>query len=82
VRFARTEGIVPAPEPTHALAACVEEALRARESGQSTVILTALCGHGHLDLPAYGSYLAGEMVDRELSDDVLAEAVATLPNLG
>ena len=68
MRFARTEGIVPAPEPTHALAACIEEALRCKETGESKVILTALCGHGHLDLAAYGAYLAGEMVDHELSD--------------
>ena len=51
VLFARTEGIVPAPEPTHALAATVEEALRCKETGEEKVILTALCGHGHLDLP-------------------------------
>jgi tryptophan synthase beta chain len=67
VRFARTEGIVPAPEPTHAIAACIEEALRCKESGEEKVILTALCGHGHLDLAAYGAYLGGELVDHELS---------------
>ncbi|MFF5229097.1 TrpB-like pyridoxal phosphate-dependent enzyme [Dactylosporangium sp. NPDC000521] len=79
VRFARTEGIIPAPEPTHALAACIEEALRCKESGEEKVILTALCGHGHLDLPAYGRYLAGDMVDKELSDEAVAAAVALLP---
>ncbi|MFI5908478.1 TrpB-like pyridoxal phosphate-dependent enzyme [Dactylosporangium sp. NPDC051541] len=81
VRFARTEGIVPAPEPTHALAACIEEALRCRETGEAKVILTALCGHGHLDLPAYGRYLAGDMDDRELSEDALTAATATLPKV-
>jgi tryptophan synthase beta chain len=79
VRFARTEGIIPAPEPTHALAACIEEALRCKETGEPKVILTALCGHGLLDLPAYGSFLAGEMVDREWSDESLAAAMASLP---
>jgi tryptophan synthase beta chain len=79
VTFARTEGIVPAPEPTHALAACIEEALRCKETGEPKVILTALCGHGHLDLPAYGRFLAGEMTDRELSDEAVAAAVAGLP---
>jgi tryptophan synthase beta chain len=79
IRFARTEGIVPAPEPTHALAACIDEALQCKETGEPKVILTALCGHGHLDLAAYGSYLAGEMVDHELSDASLAKAVANLP---
>jgi tryptophan synthase beta chain len=79
VRFARTEGIVQAPEPTHALAACIDEALRCKESGEQKVILTALCGHGHLDLGAYASYLSGEMVDRDLSDEEVAAAVAALP---
>jgi tryptophan synthase beta chain len=79
VRFARTEGIIPAPEPTHALAACIEEALRCRESGEPKVILTALCGHGLLDLAAYGQFLAGEMEDRELSDEAVATAMASLP---
>jgi tryptophan synthase beta chain len=79
VRFARSEGIIPAPEPTHALAACVEEALRCKETGEEKVILTALCGHGHLDLPAYGAFLAGDMVDHELSGDALKAALAGLP---
>jgi tryptophan synthase beta chain len=79
VRFARSEGIIPAPEPTHALAACIQEALRCKETGEEKVILTALCGHAHLDLPAYGAYLAGDMVDNELSDATLEESLATLP---
>ena len=79
VRFARAEGIIPAPEPTHALAECVREALRCKETGEEKVILTALCGHAHLDLPAYASYLAGDMVDRELTDAELKEAMATIP---
>ncbi|WP_199430443.1 TrpB-like pyridoxal phosphate-dependent enzyme [Qaidamihabitans albus] len=78
VRFARAEGIIPAPEPTHALAACVREALRCKETGEDKVILTALCGHAHLDLPAYGAYLSGEMVDNELSDAVLETSLASL----
>jgi len=79
VQFARSEGIIPAPEPTHALAACIREALRCKETGEEKVILTALCGHAHLDLPAYGAYLAGNMVDDELSDATLEESLATLP---
>ncbi len=79
VQFARTEGIVPAPEPTHALAACVEEARRCAETGEQKVILTALCGHGHLDLGAYGAYLADSLVDHALTDDEVAAAVADLP---
>jgi len=76
VQFARTEGIVPAPEPTHALAAAIEEAQRCKESGEEKVILTALCGHGHLDLAAYESYLAGTMTDRAWSDTEIQSAVA------
>jgi tryptophan synthase beta chain len=79
VQFARTECIVPAPEPTHAIAAAIEEALACRESGESKVILTAMCGHGHLDLPAYDAYLSGAMDDRVLGDAEIAEAVAQLP---
>jgi tryptophan synthase beta chain len=79
VRFARAEGIIPAPEPTHALAECVREALRCKETGEEKVILTALCGHAHLDLPAYASYLAGDMVDRELTDAEIAAAFETIP---
>jgi tryptophan synthase beta chain len=79
LRFARTEGIVPAPEPTHAVAACIEEALRCKETGEEKVILTALCGHGLLDLRAYGEYMSGAMQDLELSELALSEALAGLP---
>ena len=79
VQFARTEGIVPAPEPTHALAAAIEEALRCKETGESKVILTALCGHAHLDLPAYDAYLSGKMVDHELDTSAVDAAIQSLP---
>ncbi|EMD24617.1 TrpB-like pyridoxal phosphate-dependent enzyme [Amycolatopsis azurea] len=79
VQFARTEGIIPAPEPTHALAACIQEALRCKETGEEKVILTALCGHAHLDLPAYGAYLAGDISDHALPDETLAKSLAGLP---
>ncbi|HVB41273.1 MAG TPA: TrpB-like pyridoxal phosphate-dependent enzyme [Streptosporangiaceae bacterium] len=79
LRFARTEGIVPAPEPTHAVAACIEEALRCKETGEEKVILTALCGHGLLDLQAYGDYLSGQMHDLDLSDVAIQEALRGLP---
>jgi tryptophan synthase beta chain len=79
LQFARTEGIVPAPEPTHALAATVREALACRERGESKTILTALCGHGHLDLAAYEKYLRGEMQDLELPDEVIAKAMESVP---
>jgi tryptophan synthase beta chain len=82
VLFARTEGIVPAPEPTHALAAAVEEALRCKDTGEETVILTALCGHGHLDLPAYDAYLHDQIVDHDWADaDIQAQVSAALTKL-
>jgi tryptophan synthase beta chain len=79
VLFARTQGIVPAPEPTHALAATIEEARRCAETGESKVILTALCGHGHLDMAAYDRYLSGEMEDFVLPPERLEAALARLP---
>lgn len=79
LQFARTEGILPAPEPTHALAACIREALECKESGEEKVILTALCGHGHFDLAAYDSYLSGRMTDEDVSPERFREALATVP---
>ena len=81
LQFARTEGIVPAPEPTHAIAKAIEAALKAKETGEETVILTALCGHGHFDLAAYDSFLSGTMVDEAVSDARFAEALSTLPTV-
>ncbi|MGL5809631.1 MAG: TrpB-like pyridoxal phosphate-dependent enzyme, partial [Nocardioides sp.] len=81
MRFARTEGIVPAPEPTHALAATIREAEACKESGEEKVILTALCGHGLLDLAAYENFLAGTMTDAGLSDEQLAAALAGVPQV-
>jgi tryptophan synthase beta chain len=82
IQFARTEGILPAPEPTHALAACIREALACKESGQEKVILTALCGHGHFDLSSYEAYLDGRMLDEAVSDERFAAGLATVPSVG
>ena len=81
LQFARTEGIVPAPEPTHAIAAAVREAMACRESGEEKVILTALCGHGHLDLAAYETFLSGQMVDLDLPDSAIQEAMQNVPEI-
>ncbi len=81
VQFARTEGIVPAPEPTHALAATVREALACKESGEEKVILTALCGHGHLDMAAYDHYFSGDMVDHDYPEGQVADALSRLPTV-
>ena len=79
VRFARSEGIIPAPEPAHAIRAVIEEADAAREAGEARVILFGLCGHGHFDLSAYDAYLAGELEDPEFSEQDMDEALASLP---
>ncbi len=79
VKFAQAEGIVPAPEPTHALAAMVREAIRCRESGEEKTILTALCGHGHFDLSSYEAYLSGDLVDYDLPDAKVADAMSRVP---
>jgi tryptophan synthase beta chain len=79
VLFARTEGIVPAPEPTHALAACIEEARRCAETGEEKVILTALCGHGHFDMAAYDRYAHGKLTDYAYPEEAVAAALAHLP---
>jgi len=81
VQFARTEGIVPGPEPTHAIASAVDEALRCKETGEEKVILTALSGHGMLDMAAYDAYFADELVDHEFSDELMEAALTRLPQL-
>jgi tryptophan synthase beta chain len=79
LQFARTQGIVPAPEPTHAIAAAVREAERAKETGEEQVILTALCGHGHLDLAAYEAYLGGQLTDYDYPEAKIAAAMEDVP---
>lgn len=63
--FAKTEGIVPAPEATHAIASAIRVAKDADNKSESVAVLTAMCGHGHFDMQAYSNYLSGEMVDYE-----------------
>jgi tryptophan synthase beta chain len=63
VQFARTEGLLPAPEPAHAIRAVIDEALRCKEEGVEETIVFNLCGHGHFDLKAYDDYLSGNLLD-------------------
>jgi tryptophan synthase beta chain len=79
VRFARAEGIVPGPEPAHALRAAFDEAAEAREAGEERVILIGLSGHGHFDMSAYEAYLSGRLEDLELSDADMERALAGVP---
>lgn len=69
ILFARTEGIVPAPESNHAIAAAINEALIAKEEGMSKTILFNLSGHGFVDMSAYDMYLSGDLIDYNLSDE-------------
>lgn len=80
--FARAEGILPAPEASHAVKAAMDEAVRCKEEGESRAILFNLCGHGHFDLQAYMDYAAGQLRDHEYSEDEVAMALAGLPSVG
>jgi tryptophan synthase beta chain len=82
VQFARSEGIVPAPEATHAVKAAVDQALRCKHEGKKEVILFNLSGHGHFDMQAYMDYFAGKLKDLEYDEKELAMALAGLPSVG
>jgi tryptophan synthase beta chain len=79
VLFTRCEGILPAPESSHAILAAIDEALKAKETGEKKVILFNLSGHGHFDLSAYEKYLTGSLEDYEVQDQSAAEIMSHLP---
>ena len=81
VAFARAEGILPAPEPTHAIRVAMDEAIAAKEAGEARVILFNLCGHGHFDLSAYERYLDGSLEDYEYPLERVEAALAGLPKV-
>jgi tryptophan synthase beta chain len=76
--FSGTEGIIPAPEATHAIAEVIRQAKQADEEGVSKTILFNLCGHGHFDLSAYEQYLNGKLVDYEVSQEDINASLAEL----
>ena len=82
VRFARAEGIIPAPESCHAVCAAIDEALEARETGEPRTILFNLSGHGHFDMAAYDRYFNGELEDYEYPEEAVREAMSRLPEVG
>ena len=82
LQFARTEGILPAPESSHAIRAAIEEAEAAREAGEARVILFNLSGHGHFDLSAYEAYLGGKLTDYAYPAEAVAAAMAGIPKVG
>jgi tryptophan synthase beta chain len=81
VEFARAEGIVPAPESTHAIRVAVDEALRCKAEGRAQTILFNLSGHGHFDMQAYTDYLAGDLDDRDYDESALNAALRALPQV-
>lgn len=80
--FARAEGIIPAPESAHAIKATVEEAIRCKEEGKEEVIVFNLSGHGHFDMGAYDSYLAGDLEDYTYPEEKIAQSLKNLPKVG
>ena len=79
IQFAKAEGIIPAPESSHAVRAAIDEALRCKEEGVSRVILFNLSGHGHFDMGAYTEFLSGNLEDRDYDEKALTAALAALP---
>ncbi len=81
ITFARSEGIIPAPEASHAIRAAINEALQAKEAGQERVILFNLSGHGHFDMGAYDSYFSGELEDYEYPAEAVMAAQQRMPQV-
>jgi tryptophan synthase beta chain len=82
VLFAKSEGIVPAPEANHAVKGAIEEALRCKREGRSETILFNLCGHGHFDMASYQKFFNGELTDDSYDEKELAMALSGLPSVG
>jgi tryptophan synthase beta chain len=76
--FARTEGIVPAPEPSHAIKETIDEALRCKETGEEKTLLFLLCGHGHFDMKAYDDYLTGNLQPYEMPKEKIQASLDRL----
>lgn len=81
VLFSGAEGIIPAPESSHAVRAVIDEALRAKEEGKQKTILFNLSGHGYLDLQAYADYREGKLFDHEHPEEDIKKALAKLPKI-
>ena len=79
--FARSEGIIPAPESSHAIAAAIREAKKAKEAGESKVILFNLSGHGLIDMAAYDQYIAGDLANYQLSDEMVRQNTKDLEKI-
>jgi tryptophan synthase beta chain len=82
VQFACAEGIIPAPESCHAVRACIDEALRCKESGEPKTLLFNLSGHGHFDMASYDRYFAGKLEDFDYPQEAVTASLAHLPKVG
>jgi tryptophan synthase beta chain len=82
VSFTRAEGILPAPESSHAVRAALDEALACKASGEAKTIVFNLSGHGHFDLTAYEQYMKGQLSDYEYPEEAVKESLALLPKVG
>jgi len=78
VKFAKAEGILPAPEANHAVATAITEAEKAKQSGKPVTILINLCGHGHFDMSAYEAYFSGKLVKHEVTQQEIEASLAKL----
>jgi predicted alternative tryptophan synthase beta-subunit len=81
IQFARSEGIIPAPESAHAIKVAIDEALRCKKEGKKQAILFNLSGHGNFDMGAYEAYLAGKLQDYEYPAEKIAEALRGVPKV-
>ena len=81
IQFARSEGIIPAPESSHAIRAAIDEALDAKAKGEKRVILFNLSGHGNFDMTAYQAYLSGKLEDFEYPEEAIKASMANLPEV-
>lgn len=82
ISFTQCEGILPAPEPSHAIWGAMQEALKCKESGEAKTIVFNLCGHGHFDLASYESYMSGKLVDYDYPEAAIQESLSHLPSFG
>lgn len=81
VTFARAEGIIPAPESCHGIRACIDEALRCKQSGEAKVLFFNLSGHGHFDMASYDKYFSGQLEDYAYPEEAIVAALARLPKV-
>ena len=81
VNFGKQEGIIPAPEATHAVKGAIDAALECKEKGESKTILFNLCGHAHFDMSAYQDYFSGNLADDIYEEDLVNKALSNLPEV-